>query len=80
MALAGNAAKIFTRCTNSGVPYYLLSYLNLSFTGIGIGKETRWTGGYKMSKMDCWAGRFILRASPKSSMARKAREYMIFDT
>lgn len=42
MALAGNAPKIFTRCSKSGVPYYalaasasfsLLSYLNLSSTG-----------------------------------------------
>ncbi|OBT84449.1 hypothetical protein VE02_06433 [Pseudogymnoascus sp. 03VT05] len=42
MALVGNAPKIFTRCSKSGVPYYalaasasfsLLSYLNLSSTG-----------------------------------------------
>ncbi len=42
MALAGNAPKIFTRCTKGGVPYYalaasasfsLLAYLNLSSTG-----------------------------------------------
>jgi amino acid transporter len=42
MAMDGNAPKIFTRCTKSGIPYYataasasfsLLAYLNLASTG-----------------------------------------------
>ncbi|KXH50398.1 proline-specific permease [Colletotrichum simmondsii] len=45
MALAGNAPKIFTRCTKSGVPYYataasasfsLLAYLNVASTGATV--------------------------------------------
>lgn len=45
MALAGNAPKVFTRCTKSGVPYYataasaslsLLAYLNVASTGATV--------------------------------------------
>ncbi|KAJ0331448.1 hypothetical protein COL922a_011931 [Colletotrichum nupharicola] len=45
MALAGNAPRIFTRCTKSGVPYYataasaslsLLAYLNVASTGVTV--------------------------------------------
>ncbi|KAF4425780.1 Proline-specific permease [Colletotrichum fructicola] len=45
MALAGNAPRIFTRCTKSGVPYYataasaslsLLAYLNVASTGATV--------------------------------------------
>lgn len=45
MALTGNAPRIFTRCTKSGVPYYataasaslsLLAYLNVASTGATV--------------------------------------------
>jgi amino acid transporter len=45
LAIAGNAPKVFARCTRKGVPYYalatsamfsVLSYLNLSATGIVV--------------------------------------------
>ncbi|KAF3808959.1 Proline-specific permease [Colletotrichum gloeosporioides] len=45
MALAGNAPRVFTRCTKSGVPYYataasaslsLLAYLNVASTGATV--------------------------------------------
>lgn len=75
MALAGNAPKIFTRCSKSGVPYYalaasasfsLLSYLNLSSTGSTV---FNWfvnlinTGGFQSWILVCVIYYFFRKAT-----------------